>query len=96
MFRGSSPAFNSTKQFQVVRQQAFYNEGRLVGKYKRRFKLIKWWNSRSKLHSLFSAHKLSHKISSIVGLKVMIVALNVFKFMAQKQLIGFRSHQEHF
>jgi len=52
--------------------------------------------SRAKVKSYFNSYKLSHVISSIIGQKIKIWGINVFVYLAKKQMIGFKSHQEHY
>lgn len=55
----------------------------------------RWWTRR--LNSPLSSinNKLSHSVSNTLNYNCNINLINIFNYLAIKQMIGFRSHQEH-
>lgn len=55
----------------------------------------RWWVSRIKLHPVLNVAKLSYSVGNVLNCLCNITAVNVFNYLASKQMLGFRSHQEH-
>ncbi len=56
---------------------------------------VRWHTSRLKTPSIINSMKLSHFISNTLNQNCNVIAVNVFSYLAFKQMLGFRSHQEH-
>jgi hypothetical protein len=55
----------------------------------------RWWSTRVKPSSILNTPKLSHAVSNTLNICCNITAVNIFHYLAVKQMLGFRSHQEH-
>lgn len=55
----------------------------------------RWWSTRIKSSSILNEPKLSHAVSNTLNIYCNITAVNIFYYLAVKQMLGFRSHQEH-
>jgi hypothetical protein len=63
---------------------------------KKRIKKLQWWRTRSKFYNVTSNQKISHYLSSVLNEQITVKLVNIFYYLAMKQMIKFRSHQEHF
>jgi hypothetical protein len=57
--------------------------------------LNKWWFTRLNSRKI-NQNQLSYKFSNILNEKINIRLLNVFYYMANKQMFNYRTHQDHF
>lgn len=55
-----------------------------------------WWRSRLRYKNISQGQKLSHYLSSVLNKQITIKIANIFYYLAVKQMIKFRTHQEHF
>jgi len=55
----------------------------------------RWHTSRLKLSKGIDCQKLSYAISNTLNHRCNVIAVNVFGYLVTKQMLGFRSHQEH-
>lgn len=57
---------------------------------------INWWRKRLVYNNKHNNFKLSHYLSSVLNERINVRIANVFHYLANKQMIKYRSHQEHF
>jgi hypothetical protein len=55
----------------------------------------RWYVSRVRTNQQINCNKISHSISNILNQRFNLLAMNIFCYLAHKQMVGYRSHQEH-
>ncbi len=63
---------------------------------KKRAKNMQWWRIRARFKNIGWEQKISHHLSTVLNEKITVKLVNVFYYLATKQMVKFRSHQEHF
>ncbi len=94
MLRGSSVQFSKVKNAHKYSTFYFRNRGLLYAN-KLRWRNNRWHIGRVRSKQRINCSKISHWVGSVLNQRCSLSISNVFYYLAQKQMLGYRSHQEH-